>query len=80
MKRIGSTLVVMVFLLTAAVHQVQGSTVNEGQTIFLPIVMGPQRTGARDKASVLAMIANASGIIIGQHAGSGSFWPDGYNT
>lgn len=31
--------------------------------------MTPIRPGARDKASVLAMIANASGVIVGQHAG-----------
>ncbi len=35
---------------------------------------------AMNRKQVLEIIKTSQGIIVGQHAGAGSFWPDGYNT
>ena len=53
-----------------------GERVEEGTAYAVPI----QEGGTMNKAQVLEFIKNAPGMIVGQHAGAGSFYPTGWNT
>jgi hypothetical protein len=76
MKRIWSTLVVVVFLSAVVVYQAQGSPVNEGHAVFLPMVSQAQVSVVNDggfESGTLAQWTSSGASVSAQAAHSGGY-------
>ena len=76
MKRIWSTLVVVVFLSAVVVYQAQGSPVNEGHAVFLPMASQAQGSVVNDggfESGTLAQWTTSGASVSAQAAHSGGY-------